>query len=81
VLIAPERLNAHPAATHPSRCRAPARNAEVCSNSDGDRYDVHPKVENKPMFSHRTKVPTPRTVVPHPCSTLQAICHPLKSHR
>jgi hypothetical protein len=81
VLIVPECLNAPPDAVHPSRTRAPARNTEVCLNADKDRGDAHPKMHNRTTFSHRTGVRDPRTVAPRHCSTLQAICRPLKSHR
>jgi len=52
----PERLNAPPAAIHPSRRRAPARNAEVRANSDGDHDDARPKRQNRPELSHGTGV-------------------------
>ena len=76
-----ERLDAPPAAIHLSRRRAPARNAEVRSNSDSDHDDARPKIQNGPAFRPGTGVRAPRTVAPRPCSTLQAICRPLKSHR
>ncbi len=80
-MTALERLNARPAAIHPSRRRVPARNAEVCPNSDNDRDNGRPKTQNGAPFSHAAGVRTPRAVAPRPCSSPQAICRPLKSHR
>jgi hypothetical protein len=80
-LTALERLSARPSAIHPYRRRATGRNAEVRSNSDNDRHDVRPKIQNGPAFSHLTGVRAPRTVAPRPGTTLQAICRLLKSHR
>lgn len=76
-----ERLDAPPAAIHLSQRRAPARNPEVCSNPDNDRDDTRPKMQNGSAFSHGAGVRTPRTVAPRPCSTIQVIWRPLKSHR
>jgi hypothetical protein len=77
----PERLNAPPAAIHHPRRRAPARNAEVRLNSDGDHDDARPKRQNRPELSHGTGVRGPRVVAPRPYSTPLAICRRLKSHR
>ena len=59
-MTVPEQLNAHPAAIHPSRRRALARNAEVGTNSDHDsdhdRDNAGPKMQNRPQFIHRTGV-------------------------
>jgi hypothetical protein len=80
-MTAPERLNAHPSAIHPSPRRAPARNAEVCSNSDGDHDDARPKIQNRPPLSQGTGVRGPRAVAPRPCGIPLPICRRLKSHR
>jgi hypothetical protein len=80
VLIVPERLNALPAAVHPSRTRASARNADLRSNSDNHRDDACPKIQNVSAFGHGTGVRATRTVALRTCTTLQAICRPLKSH-
>ncbi len=77
----PECLNAPPASIHPSRRRAPARNTEVRSNSDGHHDDARPKIQNRPALSHGTGVRCPRAVAPRPCSTPLAICRRLESHR
>jgi len=80
-MTAPECLNARPTVIHPSRRRAPARNAEVRSNSDNNRNETSPKMQNRSTFSHGAGVRTPQTVAPRPCSTIQVIWRPLKSHR
>jgi hypothetical protein len=80
-MILPEHLYTHPAAIHPSRLRATARNAGVRFNSDGDHDDARPKIQNRPAFSHGTGVRGPQAVTPRPCSTPLAICRRLKSHR
>ena len=49
-----ERLNARLSAIYPSTRRASARNAEVRSNSDGDRNNTSPKTQNGSAFSHGT---------------------------
>jgi hypothetical protein len=79
-MTAPECLNASPAAIHPSRRRAPARKAEVRSNSDNDRHEPCPKIQNGSALNYGTDVCAPRTAPSRPCSTLQVICRPLKSH-
>lgn len=79
-MTVPERLNAR-ATVHPSRHRAPARNAEVRLNSDNDRDDTRPKTQNGSAFSHGAGVQSPQAVAPRPCKTPPAICRPLKSHR
>ena len=63
-MTALERLNARPAAIHPSRCRAPARNAVVRSNSDNDHDDARPKIQNEVASSHGTGVRASRTIAP-----------------
>jgi len=80
-MIPPERLSARPVSIQRSRRRAPARNAEVCPNSDNDRDYARPDIQNESAFSHETGVRAPRTFAPRPCATLQTICRPLKSHR
>ena len=80
-MIAPERLSAHLVFIQPSRRRAPARNAEMRSNSDQDHGDPRPKIQNGSAFRSGTGVRTPRAVAPSTLRTLQAICRPLKSHR
>jgi len=80
-MTAHERLNARPAAIHPSQRRVSARNPEVCSNPDNDRNQTRPKMQNRSTFSHGAGVRTPQTVAPRPCSTIQVIWRPLKSHR
>jgi len=49
-MTALERPNTPPAAIHPSRSRAPARNVEVRSNSDTSPHDTPSKMQNKPAF-------------------------------
>ncbi|WP_150132989.1 hypothetical protein [Acidisarcina polymorpha] len=49
-MTALERLNARPAPIHPSRRRAPARNAKVRSNPDASPHDAPPTMQNKPAF-------------------------------
>jgi len=66
-MTAPERLSACPAAIHPSRRRAPARNTEVRSNSENDRHNARPKIQNKPAFRTGTGVRAAKTVTPCPC--------------
>jgi hypothetical protein len=80
-MTVPERLSAHLVSIQLSRRRAPARNAEVRSNSDHDCHDSRSKVQNGSAFRPGTGVRAPRTVAPRPCSTIQVICRPLKSHR
>jgi len=46
-----ECLNTRPAAFHPSPLRAPARSAEVRSNSDPYRNNTRPKMQSGPAFS------------------------------
>jgi hypothetical protein len=80
-MTAPERLITRPTAIHRSQRREPTRNAEVRSNSDKDRDNAPTKMHNRPTFRHRTGVHALRTVSARACGNLQAICHPLKSHR
>jgi hypothetical protein len=49
-MTAHERLNDRPTPIHPSRRRAPARTAKVCSNSDTSPHDKPPKMQNKPAY-------------------------------
>jgi hypothetical protein len=63
----PERVNAPPAAIHPSPRRASARNAEVCSNSEYDRDNTRPQIQNGSAFSHQTGGRTAQTVTPSTC--------------
>ena len=71
-MTAPERLNARPAAIHPSRRRAPARNAEVRSNSDNNRNETRPKMQNRPHL-----VMEPESALPKP--SLPALAAPYRS--
>jgi hypothetical protein len=66
-MTAPEHLNDRTAAIQRSRRRAPARNAEVHSNSDIDRDDTRPKMQNRPAFATRIGVRATRTFAPHSC--------------
>jgi hypothetical protein len=76
----PERLNDRPAAIRSSRCRAPARYAEMRSNSDNDRHNACPKMQNKSAFSHAIGIRASETVAPRSCNSSQAICRLLKAH-
>jgi hypothetical protein len=49
-MILPERLYTRPAAIHPSRLPATARNAGVRFNSDGGPHNAHSTVRNMPRF-------------------------------
>ena len=80
-MTAHERLNVRPAAVHPSLRRAPARNAQVCSNSDNQCDKDRPRTHNGPAFSHGNGVRALRTLAPRPWSSLKLIWHTLKSHR
>ena len=79
-MTVPEWLSVCPVAVHPSRRRAPARNAEVRMNSDKDRGDAGLEIPNKPTFNPVSGVCSIRATAPRPYSTTQAICRPLKSH-
>jgi hypothetical protein len=70
-MTVPERLSAHLVSIQPSRRRAPKRTAKVRSHSDNEPNNARPKIPNKPTFSHRTAVHTPRSVAPRPCRHLQ----------
>jgi hypothetical protein len=76
-----ERLNARLSAIYPSTRRASARNAEVRSNSDGDRNDTSPKTQNGSAFSHGTGLYVPPSLHSRPSDTPQPICRLLNSHR
>jgi len=76
-----ECLLVRPVAVHPSRRRAPARNAEVRVTSDNDRGDAGLEIPNRPTFNPVSRVRGTRTIAPRPYSTPQAFCHQLKSHR
>jgi hypothetical protein len=65
-MTAPECLRAYPVAVQLLRRRAPARNAEVRLNSDGNPHGAHPKMHNATAFRHGTRVRAPRTVAPRP---------------
>jgi hypothetical protein len=77
-MTAPERLNARPSATHPSPRRAPARNAEVRSNSDNDRDNACPKMQNKPAFHSGASVRAAATVTLRPGSSLTSHLAPIE---
>ena len=81
MMTLPELLNARAAAAHPSRRCAPARNAEVRSNSDTSPHDAPPKMQNKPVLSLATEVRASRNVAARTCNSSLAIWHPFKSHR
>jgi hypothetical protein len=63
-----ECLLVRPVAVHPSRRRAPARNAEVRVNSDNDRGDAGLEIPNKPTFNPVSGVRGTRTIAPRPYS-------------
>jgi hypothetical protein len=66
-MTVPESLNARPAAVHPSQLRAPARNAEVRSNSDHYRNHAPLKMQNGRAFCTAIGVCTAQTVAASPC--------------
>ena len=49
-MTAPERLSTHLVSIQLSRRRAPARNAEVHSNSDHDCHDSRSKIQSGSVF-------------------------------
>jgi hypothetical protein len=67
-MTAPERLNARPAAIRPSRCRAPARNAEMRSNPGASPHHAHPKMQNKPTFNRELGTQATPMAAPRPRS-------------
>ena len=66
-MTVPERLSARLVPIQLSLRRAPARNAEVCSNSDYDRDNTRPQIQNGSAFSHQTGGRTAQTVAPCTC--------------
>ena len=66
-MTVPEYLNATPDAVHPSRLRAPARNAEVRSNSDRYRDNSSQKMQNGRAFCSGIRVRAAQTVAACPC--------------
>ena len=80
-MIPPDHLSARTVSIQPSNRRAPARYAEVRSNSDDDRDDVCSKRRRGPAFRTGIGVRASRTLAPRLCAALQTICRPLKSHR
>jgi hypothetical protein len=68
-MTVPECLSVRPVAVHPSRRRAPARNAEVRVNSDKERGDAGLEIPNKPTFKPVSGVRATRTIAPRPYST------------
>ena len=64
-MTVPERLSARLVPIQLSLRRAPARNAEVCSNSDYDRDNTHPQIQNESAFSHQTGAAPPRPLPLH----------------
>ena len=68
-MTAPERINDRPAPLRPSRRRAPARTAEVRSNSDNDRNNPCPNMQNKPTSDSAARVHSAATVTLRPTSS------------
>ena len=68
-MTALERLNARPGPIPPSRRRAPARTANVRSNSDPSPQDSPPKMQNKPAFDSAADVPAAATLTLRPASS------------
>jgi hypothetical protein len=66
-MTVPEYLNAHSAAVHPSRLRAPERNAEVRSNSDHHRDNAAQKMQNGRAFCSDIRVRDAQAVAACPC--------------
>ena len=77
-MTALERLNARPAPIHPSRHRAPARNAKVRSNSDASPHDAPPKMQNKPAFHSGARIRAAATVTLCPGSSLTSRLAPIE---
>lgn len=77
-MTAPERLNAPPASIHPSRRRAPAPNAEVRLNSDNDRNNRCPNMQNKPAFHSPARVGAAATLTLRPASSLTSHLAPIE---
>ena len=73
-----ERLNIRPPPIHPSRRRAPARNAKVRSNSDPSPQDTPPKMQNKPAFHSAAGVRAAATVTLRPRSSLASHLAPIE---
>jgi hypothetical protein len=74
-MTVPERLDARPATFHPSRHRAPARNAEVHPNSDNHSDDAVGKYKTSPHFAPEP-VPLSEPSLPY----LAAACSPSATH-
>jgi hypothetical protein len=68
-MTAPERLNAPPASIHPSRRRAPARFANVRSNSDTSHQNTSPEMQNKPASHSAARIHSAATVPHRPTSS------------
>jgi len=66
-MTVPEHLNAPPAAVHPSRRRASARNAEVRSNSDHYREHAALKMQNGRAFCSRIGIRAAQALAACPC--------------
>jgi hypothetical protein len=66
-MTVPERLNALPAAIHPSPLRATARNGDVRSNPQNHPDDTPPKLHNGDAFGHGTRDHAAQTVAHCPC--------------
>jgi hypothetical protein len=79
-MTVPERLSARLVPIQLSLRRAPACNAEVCSNSDYNRDNTHPQIQNGSAFSHQTGGRTAQTVAPALANSKRANWRPLKSH-
>jgi hypothetical protein len=79
-MTVPERLSARLVPIQLSLRRAPARNAEVCSNSDYDRDNTRPQIQNGSAFSYQTGAAPPRPLPPALANSKRANWRPLKSH-
>jgi hypothetical protein len=66
-MIVPDSLNTRPAAIHHSQLRAPARDAQVRSNSDHYRDNAAQKMQNGRAFCTAIGVCTAQTVASFPC--------------
>jgi hypothetical protein len=80
-MTAPECLITRPATIHPSRLRAPARSAEVRSNSDNYRENAGPKIQNGPAFRTGIGVRAAHIVAAGLANSKWANWRQLKSHR
>jgi hypothetical protein len=77
-MTALERLNARPASIHPSRHRAPARTAQVRSNSDTSPHDTPPKMQNKPAFHSAAGLRAAATLTLQPTASLTSHLAPIE---